>query len=94
MTAIPQLPPPAAPYYSFLICSHASGKLVHVYFNGLPIGIFEQGKPFQPTKLNDRPIRLQDLADPCPFDTVAELKAALHAIVQGFSVEEPAPITS
>lgn len=84
--------PPPAPYFSFLICSGQSGRQVHVYFNGQPIGIIESGA-FSPATLapNQRPVMLRDLGNPCPFDTVVQLKARLHEIVDAFEIDEPKP---
>jgi len=93
MNSLPFPPPaptkPARPYVSFLVCIHADKT--DVYFNGLPIGkvtseafvpqVYSMGK-------EERVIRLADLNNPCPFNTVAELKAALIDIVEKIELDE------
>ena len=80
-----------SPYFSFLICQHP--KAVNLYVNGLPIGNIEQGK-FVPAKLgadkdNQVPISINNLADPFPFSSTADLKSALIAIVNSIEINEP-----
>lgn len=73
-----------APYFSFLITSHAApeGSVVAVYVNGMPLGqvvdgsflphgfIYPKGEPVL--------IKLHNLPQPFPFESLAAMKQALH----------------
>lgn len=79
-------------YCSFLICRHPG--ITNLYLNGQPIGVIRKGvfevhhigaHPIIP-----RPITPRDLAQPFPFSSIAEMKAAFHAAIDAIQIEEPA----
>lgn len=81
-----------SPYFSFLICSHNRGALVHAYVNGMPLGIIRDGV-FEPHGFvypKGEPVltHLHNLPDPFPFETLAEMKEALHSAIDKLSVIE------
>ncbi len=75
-----------SPYFSFLICSHDSGRLVNAYINGRPIGSLKDGV-FQPLDT-----KLGQLPQPLPFDSLANLKAFLNSVVDKIELIEETPI--
>ncbi len=87
------------PYWSFLICSHQNGAIVNAYFNGLPIGVITNGV-FNPAKVtvpglpNGRAITMQDLMDPCPFETIEDMKINLWAIIANLTITAPVKVST
>ncbi len=80
-------------YFSFLICRHP--KQIDIYYNGVPLGLIREGVfvPHQ-FKLLDgtgRSVGLNQLPEPCPFNSVDELKAELSQIVSTIQLAEPTP---
>ncbi len=90
MSAVPSQPPPAHPYWSFLICSASNARAVNIYLNGRSLGSLIDLK-WVPQTLppNSRPVTLRDIADPQPFESLAEMKLVLQAIVETIEVAEP-----
>ncbi len=84
----------ASPYCSFLICRHPGLGVTNLYLNGQPLGVIRNGTfavhhlgmhPIIP-----RPITPRDLAQPFPFASIAEMRAAFHAAIDAIVIEEPA----
>jgi hypothetical protein len=86
------------PYFSFLICHHES--VINAYYSGIPLGtaVWEDGPApdlvFTPAVIGGQPVDLRHLPHPCPFDNEAELKAALHKIVDMIRFPEPLPVST
>ncbi len=93
MSTVPSAPPPQAPYYSFLICAAAGRHVQNVYLNGRSVGSLVGRTDWMPQLLppNGRAVTIRDIADPCPFSSVADLKAALHEVIDRMVIAEPAP---
>lgn len=71
-------------YYSFLVCAHP--EHVDLYYCGMPLGSitahgFELHQFLNSATGTRRPLTLDDLPHPCPFETVEELKTALREFV-------------
>lgn len=79
-------------YYSFLICVHPTQ--VDIYYCGMPLGKIENGQfiihEFLNPDTTKRTLTLQDLPNPCPFNSIDELKIAIHSFVdQIHMVDKP-----
>ncbi len=78
-------------YFSFLLCFHT--KQTDIYCNGLPIGQLINGEfKLHSYKLPDgstRPLVLQDLGNPCPFNSVEELKNRVIEAIRTINIPEP-----
>ncbi len=80
------------PYFSFLLCSHDSGKLINLYLNGQPIGAIKSGvlspQCFSHVSGNPTPIRLRQVGQPMPFGSLVELKTFLYGVVDKIDLIE------
>lgn len=70
-------------YFSFLICNHSDH--IDIYYNGIPLGVIKDDK-FAPHHFKTpggaaNEVRVQDLPEPCPFNSFAELLAEITRIV-------------
>lgn len=85
-------------YLSFLVCLHEHGtsrRVVNVYLNGQPVGVVNASGTFHPHSRpmadgSKRPLQFRDVAEPCPFASLAELKAFLRDVVERIELVDPA----
>lgn len=82
-------------YYSFLLCVHPGHA--DLYYTGIPLGQIRDGV-FIPHQLNaagggKRELTIRDLPDPCPFQTMDQLREAITGFVSLLQFQSAATAT-
>jgi len=77
-------------YFSFLLCCR--DNQTDIYYNGLPVGqIINNEFKLHQFKLSNGSIRaltLEDLAHPCPFGDIEELKERIIEFIGKIKIEK------
>jgi hypothetical protein len=74
-------------YFSFTICDH--GAIINFYYNGVPIGTITNGKfVVHHFQRGDQkiPLTIQDLPQPCKFQTIGHLQEHLFNLIESLSI--------